>query len=334
MNTLQTILPAILTAVILSACTVENLGHVYPLDQMTKSTATVKKNTTVERIIYSIEGDEISFSDMIEKLAQADYILLGEQHDDPVHHRLQQRVLAALIKSGRQPAVVFEMFDREDAGLIASVSRQHPDDPDQIAKAVNWKASGWPDWQMYRPIVKTAMDASLPVIAGNLSRWRARRMIIEGVPLMNSKTATHMGLLTPLPSDQEEQLRQKISLMHGMMAPTKVIAGMLAAQRVRDATLADSMISRNYGNGAVLIAGREHTRTDYGVPFYLNHREPEAKIASLAFIDASEAIESEQSTDSKQAEHAYDFVWMLPSTYATKYLESPKIAHQQKALDY
>ena len=56
----------------------------------------------------------------------------------------------------------------------------------------------------------------------------------------------------------------------------------MGAQRLRDATLAQSMLS-NTDQGAVLIAGRQHTRLDYGVPYYLKLKQPNKKIISVAF---------------------------------------------------
>jgi uncharacterized iron-regulated protein len=37
----------------------------------------------------------------------------------------------------------------------------------------------------------------------------------------------------------------------------------------------------------VLIAGSGHTRTDYGIPYYLRQQAPNLKVISLAFIEVS-----------------------------------------------
>lgn len=287
-----------------------------------------------ERIVSLEENADITFRNMIEQLSNADYVLLGETHDNPAHHRLQDKILVALINAKRQPAVVFEMFNREDAGTIASISRRYPNEPDRIADAVDWGKTGWPDWKMYRPIVKTAMDAGLPVIAGNLSRWEIRRMLMKGIPPISKETAIHMGLMVPLPEQQEEELRKKINAYHESIASPQIVAGMLLAQRTRDAILADAMISHNRGDGAVLIAGREHTRADYGVPFYLAHREPDAIIASLVFTNNDdEATSMLKLADSMDSRRSYDFVWVLSADQAQDHDEQPRVAHQQDPLD-
>src|SRR5262249_55513159 len=44
-------------------------------------------------------------------LADADYVLLGEQHDNPAHHELEAEIVRRLIAAGRRPALVMEMLD-------------------------------------------------------------------------------------------------------------------------------------------------------------------------------------------------------------------------------
>jgi uncharacterized iron-regulated protein len=59
---------------------------------------------------------------LITRLARADFVLLGERHDNPDHHQLQAEILRGLIALGRRPAVGFEMFDLDDAAAISGIS--------------------------------------------------------------------------------------------------------------------------------------------------------------------------------------------------------------------
>lgn len=178
---------------------------------------------------------------------------------------------------------------------------------------------------MYRPVVKTALDAGLQIVAGNLSRPRLRELVFQrGLEAYGERALMQMGLFEPLSESQKRSLRDKIASAHGAEnLPTSVIAGMVMAQRMRDAALAEAMISRNQGQGAVLIAGREHVRSDYGVPHYLRYREPEARIVSLAFVEPDNtrrgaAPQSPSDTGLRQ----YDFVWLQQG------VNSSRTAHQ------
>jgi uncharacterized iron-regulated protein len=247
------------------------------------------------------------------RLRAADYVLLGEVHDDPTHHDLQHRLLQEILREGRRPAVVFEMFNRRDAGVIASAIRQSPDDADAIAAAVNWDESGWPDWQMYKPIVDTALLAGLPIEAGNISRTELKHIVFgRGWQSFDKRILDAYGMFDPLPEEAEARLRQTLLHAHGGEMPEELVTSLFLAQRLRDANLADAMLAGNDGDGAVLIAGREHARLDHGVPSYLRYREPGTGIASVTFMDEGSFEDAFRGPDA--ARPAHDFVWLLPSS--------------------
>lgn len=266
--------------------------------------------------VYSTRArDRISVSELYRQLRGADYVLLGELHGHPVHHALQRQLLQETVRDGRKPTVVLEMLDRKDAGAIAIATaiRQSPREPDPIADAVDWKGSGWPDWRLYRPILQTALDAGLPIAAGNISRTELMQVIVgNGWEALGERTLRTYGLLQPLPPKLEQSLRATLDTAHGDL-PDSVVDGMLKAQRLRDAGLAETMLARNQGSGAVLIAGREHVRQDYGVPHYLRYREPDATILSITFISADDL---HPSTTTREDILAFDYLWLLPGSDA------------------
>ncbi len=118
----------------------------------------------------------IEHQSLVTRLARADFLLLGERHDNPDHHLLQAEVLRSLIAVGRRPAVGFEMFGLDDATAIADHLAAAPNDAAGLGKAVNWNKRGWPDWAMYQPIAEAALEAKLRIIATNLPLATARKM--------------------------------------------------------------------------------------------------------------------------------------------------------------
>ena len=75
--------------------------------------------------IWDVSSDRfIDRKTLVERLARADFVLLGERHDNPDHHMLQAEVLRDLIAVGRRPAVGFEMLGLDDASIIARTSRR------------------------------------------------------------------------------------------------------------------------------------------------------------------------------------------------------------------
>ncbi|HEX5688549.1 MAG TPA: ChaN family lipoprotein, partial [Roseiflexaceae bacterium] len=149
------------------------------------------------RIWDVASGKFIDRHSLMTRLARAEFVLLGEKHDNPDHHRLQAEVLRGLIAAGRRPAVGFEMFSLDDAGAIASHLARAPNDAAGLGPAVHWQKSGWPDWAMYQPIAEAALAAKLAIVATNLPLATARQMSRDGLALEPS-VRRDLGLDRPL----------------------------------------------------------------------------------------------------------------------------------------
>jgi uncharacterized iron-regulated protein len=73
----------------------------------------------------------------------------------------------------------------------------------------------------------------------------------------------------------------------------------------------------------VLIAGAGHARTDRGVPFHLSRMAPDARVLSLAFIEASDG----QAADADLSGLPYDFVWVTARVDDTDHCDQLRSAH-------
>ena len=157
---------------VLSACSVTDWQSIYGRNhRLTGQIWDVSSGKFMDRRSFLI------------RLARAEFVLLGEKHDNPDHHRLQAELLRGLIAAGRRPAVGFEMFSLDDAGAIAKHLARAPSDAAGLGPAVNWQKSGWPDWAMYQPIAEAALAAKLTIVATNLPLATARQMSREGLAL-------------------------------------------------------------------------------------------------------------------------------------------------------
>jgi uncharacterized iron-regulated protein len=91
--------------------------------------------------------------------------------------------------------------------------------------------------------------------------------------------------------------------------------GMINAQRARDAVMAAAMLG-HAESGAVLIAGSGHGRLDFGVPVYLAHRRPQARVVSVALVEveSGKTVPHDYSALANAAGSApaFDFVWFTP----------------------
>jgi uncharacterized iron-regulated protein len=248
---------------------------------------------------------------LVEQLSRARFILLGERHDNPDHHRLQAELLQALIARGLRPAVSFEMFTADESSIIARQLTDAPRDADALAAAVDWKRSGWPAWPMYRPLVQAALDAGLPVVAGNLSPSVVRGLSESGLDLKPPATAASLGLDAPWPPSLQADLTAELKRAHCGRGSDTMIERMALIQRARDARMARSLVEADRGDGAVLIAGAGHVRTDRGVPLQFRTLRPGLPVTSVAFQEvADDSTEPGAYADtSAGARLPFDYVW-------------------------
>lgn len=267
----------------------------------------------VGRVFVPAEKRFISPTEAVRRLAAADFVLLGEKHDNPDHHRLQAWLVQRLIAVGRRPAVVMEMIDTNQTAAIAAHLREHPGDAAGLGDALQWGKSGWPPWEMYQPIALAAVAAGLPLVPGNLPRTVARGLVHKDAAAM--ARAKELGLDLPLPPAVAEAMAEDIRAGHCGLLPETLIPGMVLTQRARDATLASAMAEPGSGaQGAVLIAGSGHTRSDWGVPARLRTLDAARSLLSLAFLEVS-ADETEAAAYGQVFGVdilPFDLVWFTP----------------------
>jgi uncharacterized iron-regulated protein len=247
-------------------------------------------------------------------LARADFVLLGERHDNPDHHRLQAEVLRSLIAAGRRPAVGFEMFDLDDAGAIAGHLEAAPNDAAGLGRAVNWNERGWPDWTMYQPIAAAALEAKLRIVPTNLPLATVRKMRSAGLKALDPRAARALGLDLPVAESMSARLTDDIRASHCGYASEESVKAMVAIQRARDAQMAQSLITAADSQGAVLIAGAGHVRNDYGIPLYVAANAPGKRVVSIAFleIDKQKLEPREYATAYPDGKLPFDYVWFTP----------------------
>lgn len=256
----------------------------------------------------------IDAATLVGRLAQSEFVLLGEKHDNPDHHRLQAWLLSALIATGRRPALGFEMFDTEDEPAIARHLAAAPNDAAGLAEAVNWDRTGWPDWALYQPIAEVALEAGLPLIATNLPRRTVRALRRQGLAGVEAGLLTRLGLDRPLAPDTHEAMAAEIRDSHCGYASERTVEALVVVQRARDAQMAERLAGGDREDGAVLIAGFGHARTDWGIPAYLATRLPGATVMSLAFLEVSTG-KAEPMAYAPRPGHStlpFDYVWFTP----------------------
>jgi uncharacterized iron-regulated protein len=263
-------------------------------------------------------------NDLAKRLAGAQFVLLGERHDNPDHHRLQGSIIEQLVKAGRRPAVVLEMLEVGQQPAVDQYLARSDAGAAGFGAALGWEKTSWPPFEQYQPIFDAALVAKLPIVAGNLAQADAKALVKQGVSALAPERARELRLEQTFPASLEATLIDELRASHCGQLPENLLAPMALAQHARDAQMAKSLAQAGAKDGAVLIAGGGHARRDRGVPYYLALETPGAKVASLVFQEVRHAETDARSYQGDEG--PFDYVWFTPR--ATD--EDPCAAFQPK----
>lgn len=198
----------------------------------------------------------------------AAFLLLGEVHDNPAAHRARSADLERLVAGGWRPVIAMEQFDREQAGALRAAMAECADADCVIRRA---GAGGW-EWPLYRPLIALALEYRLRVVAANLSRADAMRVVREGIgAALDEADRRAFGLPESISPALRAAQTAGIEAGHCGKVPAQVLQGIVDAQIARDVWMAKVMLE-HAGRGVVLIAGNGHVERDAGVPYWLRQR--------------------------------------------------------------
>ena len=264
--------------------------------------------------IWRGDGSPADRAALAAAVIAADYVLLGEIHNNPDHHRIQAMLIGELVAAGRRPTIVFEMIP---AGLQKQLDDHlagSPNDAAGLGPAVQWEARNWPDWSIYQPIAEVALEAGLKLKAGNLDRDVVQRIGKTGAAALDPALAERFGLNRPLDPELQADLMETLKESHCNLLPEAALAPMLTVQRARDGALADAMLSAGKKGGAALIAGTGHVRRDWAAAAAIKARVRDAKIVSVALVEVEEAYNSFSEYDfaADAADLPFDYVVFTP----------------------
>ncbi len=211
-------------------------------------------------------------------------VLLGEVHDNAEHHRLRLAALRRAVGRGWRPAVAMEQFDVDRQPAIDRARAERPRDAAYLIEQAG--REGW-EWPFYRPLVDLALEHRLPLVAANLPRETASRLVRAGyAEVLGTERAAALGLAEAVPDAWLAAQEKAVDDGHCGALPKQALPGMARAQFARDALMAERLAA-HAGRGAVLIAGNGHVR-EIGVPRWLErvHGLPRDRRLAVGFVES------------------------------------------------
>lgn len=239
------------------------------------------------QIVELASGRTLTPQQLLDRLAEAPRLLIGEQHDNPDHHALQLWLLENLAARRASGSLLLEMLNPDQQARVdelrAALARgERPELPAALA----WQP-GW-DWAQYAALVDWALRQPAPLWAANLDREEIRRLYAER-PALAGQRSTRAAV--------SEALLAQIRASHCGLLPDSQLPAMLAVQQQRDRRMAERL--RAAPTPAVLIAGAFHVRRDLGVPLHLEDLGAAEGARVLILAEVGKPV----------AAQAADYVW-------------------------
>ena len=217
-----------------------------------------REHADLGRIVELASGRTISPEQLLEHLARAERVLVGEQHDNPDHHALQLWLLRELARQRPQGSVLMEMInpDQQPKVDLAQAAAREGRSLGDPFDALAWQ-SGW-DWSLYGPLVLHQLRQPYPLLAANLDRTEIMQIYRQHPVLEGERSSA---------ADVQARLLEDIRESHCGLLPDSQLPAMLAVQQQRDRRMAEALLAAP--QPAMLLAGAFHARKDLGVPLHL-----------------------------------------------------------------
>lgn len=250
------------------------------------------------------ESKQVEKSTLLDAILIADHVMIGERHDNPVHHEKQALLVKHLRQSGKQGQLILEMAEQRHQ---PSLDEARLEEIEALGTELEWEERGWPAWSTYQPIVAEALTGGMRIKAGNPDR-QLMMQIGRGQEVDPASIDDLRWEIDYSKPHREDLLDELVDAHCGMMG-RDAMQPLVVMQRLKDAFMARSMRQGHTGqNVSILIAGNGHTRKDRGVAMFLEAAEPTISIALIEVVRDEFDESSYPSFDSA----LYDFVWFTP----------------------
>jgi uncharacterized iron-regulated protein len=237
---------------------------------------------------------------LAKQTAQFAFILLGEIHDNPWHHKIratllrilegQRRMDTAWSTAYQTPGIVFEQLTTDMQAELDGFNARLDGEKtaDTFLRTTNWSSSAWAQFD-YRPLFDAALKTKMPIYAGDVPKSVIRQAAKQGEAAIAPDERTRLKLDLPLPANQQDAILTELEASHCGMMPKTAFGRMAFAQRLRDATLAEAAVAAHDArDSAIVMAGNGHVRGDRGIAWYIRQRAPGVKVVTVALVEVED----------------------------------------------
>ncbi|HEY9853012.1 MAG TPA: ChaN family lipoprotein [Leptolyngbyaceae cyanobacterium] len=265
-----------------------------------------------QRVPIPVQPISYNSQAVIDQLARANVVYLGETHNKAEDHLAQLQIIEELHRRNPNIAIGMEMFQRPFQFYIDRFLANDMMEPILRERTQYNKRWGFP-WEYYAPILRFAKANRLPVLALNAPTEIIRKVARSGLESLSStEQQFYIPPLSDIRTDNQayRQLMQEIyQQSHQGLGKSNNFERFFQAQVVWDETMADVIakyLKDNPDFQVVVLAGQGHIVYGHGIPSRVARRLGDANIVQRTVLLNPPA--EMQSTNNSPIAVA-DFVW-------------------------
>ena len=269
------------------------------------------------KILDTESGKLISFPALMENIGDADIIYLSEKHDNPDHHKIQHRVIQALVDDQKKPSLGFEFFSVHHTPTllnfvefdpkahkkmmgkkppkIVKVKGGHGDKfkkkmEAKLRKNLGWENQSDSQWAFYYDLLKRARDNGLWAAGLDLPSAQKRRISKkgwEGLTALERQFIFSSEFSNPA---YETRMKKIFKQVHCGMGSDALMGKLYNTWVARNDTMAQSIIrmARETKEGpVVVIVGGGHTEYGLGIVERIKALAPNLVQTAVALTEVS-----------------------------------------------
>lgn len=232
-------------------------------------------------------GQHVALDSMLDALAKADAVFVGEIHTDETTHRVELAVLQGVAeRRDGKTVLAMEMFERDVQPVLERYLRGELSERAFLAKS-----RAWGNYDTgYRPMIEFAKERGLAVVASNFPKWLSRRLAMSGEPSLDALKGAERALApAELFANSKAYWRRVDNAVRGHLSMMRMSGDdderLYATQSLWDNAMGEAcakVLDARPGYSVVHVNGGFHSAYWDGTVRQFRLRRPHAKVLTVA----------------------------------------------------
>lgn len=245
---------------------------------------------------------------ILQALAKANVVYLGETHDSLEDHKAQLQILQALHQQNRKIAIAMEMFQRPYQNILDQYLAGKITEAQLVEQTEYEQRWGFP-WEYYAPILRFAKLHQLPVLALNTPTEVTRQVARNGLESLTPEQLKYIPPLAEIRTDNADYRKMALASyeQHSQAGQgnSASFERFFTALVLWDETMAEKIaqfVKADPDYQVVVLAGKSHITYGYGIPKRVARRLDDKLIQRSVLFAVPE-------NSSSVAGKAADYLW-------------------------